>query len=110
MFSKKHRLAKSKDISLVYSRGRAFFSSYFTVKVLARQGDVRFAIVVSTKVSKRATRRNSIRRHLRETLRPRIPELRPADYVITVKPAAAAMEPKELRAALIGLFQKTKLL
>lgn len=109
MFSKKNRLAKSKDISLVYARGRAFFSPYFSVKVLPTDKTSRFTVVVSTKVSKLATRRNAIKRHLRESLKQYRLQLRPGDYIVTVRPQAANLTAKQLREEMEKLLVKTKL-
>lgn len=107
MLPKKHRLAKSKDISLVYSRGRAFFNPYFTLKFLRRpQGESRLTVVVSTKVSKKAVVRNRIKRVLREYFRLNVQRLQPGDYLVTVKTPVLKLASPELRNAAAQLLTK----
>ena len=108
MFSNNHRLAKTKDIQHVFARGRGFFNSYLTVKVVRPAPQFRCTVVVSTKVSKQAVARNRIKRILREQMRLQIPKLLPGDYAIIVKPAAIKIEPSVLRAKLQELLINSK--
>lgn len=110
MFSKKHRLAKSKDVKLVLTRGRGFFNPYFTIKFTPTLKDFRCTIVVSTKVSKKAVIRNKLKRILRDTLRSKQTLLKIGDYVIIVKQAAVKLESKFLRESAVVLLEKSKLL
>lgn len=101
MLGKKHRLAKTKDVKLTFERGRAFFNPLFTLKFLKKpQPPARFAVVVSTKVSKKAVARNRIKRHIREFVRLNIQRFVPGDYSVVVKPAAANVEGSELKSRL----------
>ena len=70
MLPRPYRLTKKEEIERVFKRGRSFFTPILGVKA-APGGRVvtRFAVVVSTKVAKRATARNRIKRQLREILR-----------------------------------------
>ena len=62
MLSKKFRLSR-KQIGLIYKRGRRFSADGLSIKCLANNlGYSRFAVNVPTKVSKKATERNRIRR------------------------------------------------
>jgi ribonuclease P protein component len=98
MLKRKHRLAKSKEISRVYARGRGFFSPLFTVKVFYEKLEApKFAVVVSTKVSKRSTARNRLRRIVREYIRLHMDIFRPGNYIVTIKPQAAKLEGPELK-------------
>ena len=111
MFSKEHRLAKTKDISLVYTRGRSFFSPFFVVKFMRQSKGVnRFTVVVSTKVSKKAVVRNRLKRVVREYIRLHITKLAPGDYMFSVRVAAANKPAGELRHALEEVLVKTRLL
>ena len=63
MLSIKHRLAKTTDIAAVNKHGRRFFNNFFVIKHLSVKTEaLRFAFVVSTRVSKKAVVRNRIRR------------------------------------------------
>jgi ribonuclease P protein component len=71
MLAKKHRLTSSNDFAKVQIEGRTFQSENFGIAVLDRKDDnpPRFAFIVSTKIAKDAVDRNTIRRHMSETVR-----------------------------------------
>jgi ribonuclease P protein component len=71
MLAKKYRLTVSGDFAKVQSSGRTFQSKNFGVAILDRGdgGPPRFAFVVSTKIAKDAVDRNTIKRHMSETVR-----------------------------------------
>lgn len=110
MLKKPHRLAKTTHIQTVFARGRGFFNTYLTVKVLKKSDTHRFTVVVSTKVSKKAVVRNRIKRVLREVIRKNITSLMTGDYVIIVKPAATKILAKDLPGKLMELFVSSRIL
>ena len=70
MLPRPYRLTKKAEIERVFKRGRSFFTGILGVK--AAQNDrtlSRFAVIVSTKVARKATARNHLKRQLREILR-----------------------------------------
>ena len=71
MLAKKYRLTGSSDFSNVQSKGTTFQSTNFGVAILDRKDDnpPRFAFIVSTKIAKDAVDRNTIKRHMSETVR-----------------------------------------
>ena len=71
MLAKKHRLTGSGDFAKVQSLGTTFQSANFGVAILDRKDDnpPRFAFIVSTKIAKDAVDRNTIKRHMSETVR-----------------------------------------
>ncbi len=110
MFSKKHRLAKTKEVKLVIARGRGFFNQYFSVKCLDSKLSVpRFTVVISTKVYKQAVKRNRLKRIIREFFKLSIGQIKSLDYTVMVKPKAAAVEEKELMASLQALLESAKI-
>jgi len=111
MFSQKHRLGKTTDVQKVFAQGRAFFNPLFTVKFLARPGQVsRFTVVVSTKVAKSAVARNRLKRLTREFIRMRLAKFKPGDYVVILKPAAARRDEKQLIISLGELCQNSRIM
>ncbi len=84
MLPRQHRLVKSRDIQRVLRLGRYVRSPRINIKHAANpKGGQRFAFVVSTKVSKRATVRNRIRRQLRALVAAQMQSFpRDRDYVI----------------------------
>lgn len=71
MLAKKYRLTSSRDFSRIESSGKTFQSDNFGVGIFDRgdKNPPRFGFVVSTKVAKDAVDRNTIRRHMSETVR-----------------------------------------
>ncbi len=70
----------------------------------------RFAIVVSTKIDKRATRRNRIRRIVSESLRHLLPVVVPVDGVLIVRRNITDLKQVELESFVFELFSKVHLL
>jgi len=110
MFTRANRLSKTKDVELVMKRGQSFFSPHFVIKHLKQASGYRLTVVVSTKVSKSAVKRNRIKRVLRDELRNNLKRLKPGDYALIVKPAAAKLESVLLRQQMMQLLQKVRLL
>lgn len=96
MFKRANRLAKDKDIKRVFGKGRGLFTPLFSLKYIKTAGVPRFAIVISTKVSKKATVRNRLRRILRERIRKELGRIQAADYAIVLKPSAAKCGEQDL--------------
>lgn len=111
MFKRKHRLAKNTAVMSALKTGRGFFNPAFVIRALPKaEGYSRFAVVVSTKVDKRATRRNRLKRILREFLRTHLSSLMPADYVIMLKPLSIKLSEPELLKSFEQSLKKWKLL
>jgi len=70
MLANINRLRKTAEIQKVFKFGRSLCSTNFSIRYNPNHLVAnRFALVVGTKVDKRATRRNAIKRQLREILR-----------------------------------------
>jgi ribonuclease P protein component len=71
MLAKKYRLTGPGDFMRVQSEGKTFQSANFGIAVFERKDSdpPRFAFIVSTKVAKDAVDRNTIKRHMSETVR-----------------------------------------
>jgi ribonuclease P protein component len=109
MLHKRHRLSKITDVRKALGRGRGFFSPNFNIKFLPNFLYKRFTVVVSLKVSKKATRRNRIKRLLRECIRKHIKNFSFGDYVIIVKPVAGKQDDQILISSFQEFLVKTKL-
>lgn len=109
MFSKKFRLAKTTDVQNVFSRGRSLFGPLATIKFVSGVKH-RLTVVVSTKVDKRAVKRNRIKRIVREFLRSDLPRLIPGDYAVVIKPQAGRAEEKLILNSLELALKKNRLL
>lgn len=89
MLSRKYRLSASPLVVRVLRRGAAYSSDYWLLKWLPNNlSHPRFAFIVSNKISKRATVRNTIKRRLREAVRRyAISKVPNADIILTAKPS-----------------------
>jgi ribonuclease P protein component len=112
MLPRKHRLTADKDVTRVLRKGRAVFTNLLIVKALGNDlGVVRTAVVVSTKVHKRAVKRNLIKRRVREVLQKLIPNIKiGVDMVVTAQPEAVDRSQADLGAALEYCLKKMGLL
>ncbi|MEK7497801.1 MAG: ribonuclease P protein component, partial [Patescibacteria group bacterium] len=71
--AKINRLTSKKDFALVKMKGKVFQEKTFALAVLDRgEGDSRFGFVISTKISKRAVKRNKAKRLLRAVIQKKI--------------------------------------
>lgn len=71
MLAKKYRLSSKADYKRVEEEGNIYQMPDFGVAVFDRKdlNPPRFAFVISTKIAKDAVDRNTIRRHMSETIR-----------------------------------------
>ncbi len=112
MLARKHRLTTDKDVTRVLRKGRAVFTNLLVVKALPNEeGAVRATVVVSTKVHKRATKRNLIKRRVREVIHKLIPSfLAPVDIVILAQNEAVDREQADFEAAIVYCLKKLRIL
>ncbi len=98
MLPKQNRLRAERDIKKVFKKGRRVITPLFRYQVLKTNAEeTRFAVVVSTKVAKRATVRNLIKRRVRESLR-EILETVPKGFDVVIQARSASTtytKPKE---------------
>lgn len=70
MLSKVNRLQKKNDFQKVFKNSRPAHSEYFSIRAVKNnRGDNRFGFIISNKIDKRATRRNALKRQLREIVK-----------------------------------------
>jgi ribonuclease P protein component len=112
MLPRKHRLTADKDVTRVLKKGRAVFTNLLIVKALANEGEgVRTAVIVSTKVHKRAVKRNLIKRRVRELLHTLIPDISTSvDILVMAQPEAVDRSQADLGAALEYCLKRLGLL
>lgn len=105
------RLSKEKDFKKINALGKSFFSPLFRLKVLSNKSQLsRFAVVVTTKTSKKATVRNRIKRQIKEIVRLEGRNIKAgADFIIMVKSPALGKDYQDLEKDLLSLFTKARL-
>ena len=112
MLPKQHRLP-GPEIPDVQQKGRHFTFPDFNLKVFYRRDNYpnRFAFVVSSKIEKKAVRRNRLKRRLREAVRRLLPSLKLGhDIIIFAKKELAGKEYQQILSALQAAFTQARLL
>jgi len=112
MLPAQHRLTQARDFKKIKNYGQPFFSYLFNLRRLANQRPLsRFSVVVSTKVTKKATGRNRLKRQLRGIIRLNLAKIKPGyDIIIITKPVALAKNYQELEQTVLALLAKARLL
>ncbi|MDO8667985.1 MAG: ribonuclease P protein component [bacterium] len=112
MLAKQHRLLKQKDFEKVFKRGKSFYTKLLGAKALTSELKFnRFGIVISTKISKKATERNRLKRQIRQAIRELNEELRSGlDLVVMALPGFLNQEYKTVKGELEKIFKALKLL
>ncbi len=108
MLSKKYRLTKHGSFRYVYNKGERLGTSKFGL-VFVKGKSLKVGFSVNNKVGCAVTR-NKLKRRLRAIVREFVPMLNSAQIVIVAKPAAAVCSFDEIKAEILRLFAKAKLI
>jgi len=110
MLPKTNRLKKKKDIERVFKSGQGFKEDFLILKVVRSNfKNSRFALVVSQKISKKATLRNKIRRKLSELVRSKIKRVKKGrDLILIAVPGLEEKDFWEIDETINKLFQTAK--
>jgi ribonuclease P protein component len=111
MLARSNRLVKTKDIEQTFKQGKSFYGKNLGIKVKSNKLELsRFAIIVSSKISKKAVERNIIKRRLREILRLENKYLKVGyDLIIVTLPTILGAKQVEIKKELITTLQRAKL-
>jgi ribonuclease P protein component len=103
MLQKKQRLTKKKEFEKITQKGKAYYSQILMLKILKNDlAYSRFGIIVSNKVSKKASQRNLIKRRVREIIRLNLNRVKSGyDVVIIVSPKIIDQNNKVLKYQII---------
>lgn len=112
MLSKKHRLAKEKDFQEVFKKGKFFAEGFITARIKENKLDFsRFGFVITLKVSKKAVKRNLIRRRLQEAAKSFLGEIKPGYDVVAIPKADGENKTyQEIRDAFKKILRKAGIL
>lgn len=108
MFSKKYKITRKEDFSLIYKKGTLFQSECLKVFILANSLNYnRFSVVVPKSVSPKAVVRNRVKRKLKNILIGFDAKLSPTmDIIIKTFPGADKLETTILKEKFEKLFKK----
>ena len=108
MLPREHRLVRSSDFARVRRLGRSAGTSLAVLYVLpTRNSEARIGFSVSKRIGK-ATRRNRVKRLLREAVRQQLPRILPAqDMVFIARPPSAVASYAQVLDSVDYLLRKT---
>ena len=73
MLKKMNRITKKKEFDHIFKNGKSIFNKIIGMKIVFNELDnSRFGIIVSNKISKKAVKRNKIKRQIRSILRKKL--------------------------------------
>jgi ribonuclease P protein component len=110
---KQYRLTRQKEFEKVYDSGKTVRNSFLFIKFLKDQSlkNSKFGIVVSAKVSKKATVRNRIRRQISEVIRTNLDRVaKNVNVVIVTNSKIVDKEFTEIEKVVLKLLKKSKIL
>lgn len=99
MLAKQYCLKKKSDFAKVAKYGRKIHTSFFIFYIYSsnkKQKNPRFGIVISQKISKKATIRNRLRRWIKSDLFNYKDNIPPFDYMLIAKKQAVEKNHKEI--------------
>lgn len=110
MLPKTNRLKRKKDIERVFKRGRGVKEDFLSLKVIKNNFEnSRVALLVSRKISKKATLRNKIRRKLSELVRAKMKKVKKGmDLILVAAPGLEEKDFWEINETVDKLLQKAK--
>lgn len=105
-FPRQARVRTPADYIAVFKNARRLAHPLMTLHLLKHGEAPRLGLAVSRKVDPRAVGRNRIKRVLRDCFRHARPQLLPGDYVLVLRPGAAAVDAPTLRAVMHDLLRR----
>jgi len=113
MLPKENRISADFDFKKIRRLGSPYHSPYFSLTVLKERnpGPSRFGFVISSRVSKRAVKRNRIKRLIRTEVEELLPRLATGyNAVFWIKQRALDAEPSQLRGSVPQILRHAGLL
>lgn len=112
MLKKDSRIGKNKEFDRAFKLGQSFYGKFLSIKVVDNNlGRLRLGVLVSTKVSKKATVRNLIKRRVRNALRQSVISLRDGkDVVVVVFPLILDKNFQEIKTTIKDMLNKAGVL
>lgn len=112
MLPSKNRLAKRSDFQRVFKIGRRNFNKFLNIRYATNNlPNSRVAVVVSTKVSKKATIRNKTKRQIRSIISVFLPKFsQKYDIIINVLSPILNQEYKAIKEELLKILKKSNIL
>lgn len=110
-FGPSSRIKKRSDFLKIQSSGHKYRSKHFLLIISKNNSNTRVGITVTTKVDKRATKRNRLRRRIREIFRLKQPRItKGIDLVIICLTGSTELNFDHVEKEIYFLFKKAKVI
>ncbi len=107
MLARQDRLRRMRDFALLSQKGRVVFGPLFTLRFRPSELSTRIGFVASTKLFKRANKRNRVKRRMRAALREVTAEWpKQFDLLFIIKPEVLTEDFQVILAAVRRSFEK----
>jgi len=104
-----HSLRLKKDIDFVFRKGKKCTGQVFYLKYASSEKrSPRYVIIVSSKVSKKATMRNKIRRQIKEIVRKHQKFIPVVDFAVFVQKNVLGKKFREIEKEMLFLLSRIK--
>jgi len=112
MLAKNFRLHKRSDFDQILRSKYKFYSPNLVLKFVKSSSiENAFAVVISTKISKKAVQRNKIRRQVYEIIRLHFGKIKKSyQIVFFAKPGILNLKYQEIEKEVLGLLSKARLI
>ncbi len=111
MLPKQRRLTKTRDFENVHHKGKFIGEKFLGIKFLRNNLSVsRFGFLVGLKISKKSTKRNQVKRRLRESIRLKLKQIKSGfDIIVFTKPGITEKTYQEIDKVVERVFEKSGL-
>ncbi len=112
MFKKEYSLRKTKDIENVFKNGKGLYSENLGIKFISNNlGYNRFCIIISAKISQKATERNKIKRRFKALVLKYNDKIKIGfDFLIIIKKNISHYSFSEVEKLFLSSFKKINIL
>jgi len=112
MLKKVNRILKKKEFDNVFQNGKSAYFKILGIKAVKNgKPESRFGVIISTKVSKKATNRNRIKRQIREIIRKNLDKIEKGyDFIIIVLPQIKEADFTLIKEILISTMLRLRLI
>jgi ribonuclease P protein component len=111
MWPRQKRLSKDKEFDRIFKTGQGRGQASLAVKIVPNDlGFNRYGIIISNKISKKATERNRLKRIIREIVKREEEKLKLGlDMVIISRPGLSGKKRPEIESILLPLLKQLKM-
>jgi ribonuclease P protein component len=111
MLVKQNRIRLNKDFDHIFKVGQSFYGKFFGIKASPSVFlETRLGVMVSTKVSKIAPKRNKLKRQVKSIIKLELDKFKsPVDLVVITLPSALGVQFEDLKKDLLGLLKRLRI-